>query len=229
MKLLIGKRYRPFLAQSLGALGIETFWLPDNRDVDPRLAGHADLAVFAAGNHIIAARGVYPYIVNILTNRGYTIEQAEREQSPEYPEDVGLCVCTTGKYNIYDPETIDPAVLPLLSGKPVEVRQGYARCAATVVDDHSIVTSDAGVSSAAKKAGMDVLLIGPGHIRLEGYNYGFIGGASFKLNNNVVFTGKLDDHPDKERIYGFLAQHGQKPLFLTDKPIFDIGGAIALP
>ena len=117
-----------------------------------------------------------------------------------------------------------------MHGRLVPVNQGYTRCAAAVVDDHSIITADAGVSRAAKNAGMDVLDIAPGHIELKGYDHGFIGGASFKINNNVVaFTGKLDGHPDEGRIYDFLAGHGQKALILTDRPIFDIGGAIALP
>ncbi len=230
MTLLIGKRYEPELAQSLGVQGIEVIWLPDNKDIDPRLAGHADLSVFAGHGHIVAVQGVYPTIVNLLTNRGYTVIQAEREQGPKYPDDVGLCVCATGKYTLYNPKTVDPAVAPLLGGKLVPVNQGYTRCAAAVVDDHSIITADAGVSRAAKNAGMDVLDIVPGYIELKEYDHGFIGGASFIINNNVVaFTGKLTEHPDEGRIYDFLAKHGQKALILTDRPIFDIGGAIALP
>ncbi len=230
MTFLIGKRYEPELAQSLARQGIEAFWLPDNNDVDPRLAGHADLSVFVSDGHVVAAKGIYPYIVNFLTNRGYMVTEAQREQGPDYPRDAGLCVCATGEYTIYDPAAVDPAVLPLLCGKPVHVNQGYARCAAAIVDDHSIITSDAGVSRAAKNAGMDVLLIEPGHIDLDGYDYGFIGGASFKINSNTVaFTGNLDGHPDEGRITDFLAAHGQKALFLTDRPIFDIGGSIVLP
>ncbi len=230
MTLLIGKRYEPELAQSLGAQGIEVIWLPDNKDVDPRLAGHADLSVFVSDGHVIAAKGVYPTIVNLLTNRGYTINEAKWEQRPKYPDDVGLCVCATGKYTLYAPKTMDPAVAPLLHGKLVPVNQGYARCAAAIVDDHSIITADAGVLRAVKNAGMDVLDIAAGHIELKGYDHGFIGGASFKINNNTVaFTGKLTGHPDEGRIYDFLAKHSQKALILTDRPIFDIGGAIALP
>ena len=230
MTLLIGKRYEPELAQSLGAHGIEVIWLPDNRDIDPRLAGHADLSVFVGQGHVVAAKGVYPVIVNLLTNRGYTVIEAERKQGPVYPNDVGLCVCATGKYTLYDPKTVDPAVAPLLGGKLVSVNQGYTRCAAAVVDDHSIITADAGVSRAAKNAGMDVLDIEPGYIELKGYGHGFIGGASFKISDNTVaFTGKLTEHPDGGHIYEFLAKHGQKALILTDRPIFDVGGAIALP
>ena len=230
MTVLIGKRYEPELAQSLGAQGIEAIWLPDNKDVDPRLAGHADLSVFVDHGHVVAAKCVYPTIVNLLTNGGYAVIKAEREQGSKYPKDVGLCVCATGEYTLYDPKTVDPAVVSLLRGRLVPVNQGYTRCTAAMVDDHSIITADAGVSREAKDAGMDVLDIAAGYIELKGYDHGFIGGASFKINDNTIaFTGKLDGHPDEGRICDFLAGHGQKALILTDRLIFDIGGAIALP
>ena len=77
---------------------------------------------------------------------------------------------------------------------------------------------------------MDVLRIRPGYIELIGYDYGFIGGAAFLINDHTLaFTGALDRHPDKDRILDFLAQHGVQPVFLTEVPIFDIGGAVALP
>ncbi len=227
MTLLIGERYRSRLAQSLAAQGIDAFWLPDNAALDPRLAGHADLSAFVCKDRAVVAESLYSsYIVNYLTNRGYKTVRSGR-QGPAYPDDVGLCVCWTGRYTIYNPRTADPSVPEMLDGVPVAVSQGYAKCAAFVVDDHSIVTADAGVSRAAKNAGMDVLDITPGYIALDGYEYGFIGGASFIISDNAVaFTGRLDEHPDNDRILIFLAKHGKKPVFLTEDPIFDIGGAI---
>ncbi|MCD8117342.1 MAG: hypothetical protein LUE21_09570 [Oscillospiraceae bacterium] len=76
---------------------------------------------------------------------------------------------------------------------------------------------------------MDVLEITPGYIELSGYQYGFIGGASFRLDaHTIAFTGTLDRHPDKMRILSFLAKHSVKPVFLTDRPLFDVGGAVLL-
>ncbi len=229
MTVLIGERYWPKLAQSLAAQGIDAIWLPDNAALDKRLSSHADLSVFVCGNNAVVARAlVASNFVKYLTNRGYIVAPSA-EQGADYPRDAGLCVCWTGRYTIYNEATADPAVLDIICGVPVHVSQGYTKCAALVVDDHSIVTADAGVSRAAKSAGMDVLEITPGHIALDGFEYGFIGGASFIISDNTVaFTGTLDGHPDKDRILDFLAQHGKKPVFLTDEAIFDIGGAISV-
>ena len=223
--ILIGERYRDKLAQSLAAQGIEPFWLPDDPALDPRLAAHADLCAFRAGDTVFAAEEVYPHIVNFLTNRGYSV-RAVPGQGNTYPADVPLCICATGAYTIYNEATAYSPAVAAAGGVPVHVRQGYTKCATLIVNEESIVTADASVSRAAKSAGMNVLDIAPGHIILDGYDTGFIGGASFKIDDTVYFTGTLREHPDEERIIGFLRERGKRPVFLTEEPIFDIGGAI---
>lgn len=223
--VLIGERYRPALAQSLAAQEIEAFWVPDDAALDPRLAGHADLVVFCAGMRIFAAEEIYNYIVSYLTNRGYLVEPVTG-LGKNYPADVPLCICATGKYTIYNPATAYAPAVAAAGGIPVHVNQGYTRCAVLVVDDASIIMGDAGVCRAAKSAGMDTLYIEPGYVTLDGYDTGFIGGASFTIGDTVYFTGTLDSHPDRERILRFITEHGKRPVFLTDRPIFDIGGAI---
>ena len=111
----------------------------------------------------------------------------------------------------------------------MSVRQGYSRCAVCTVDADSIITADRGIAVAAESNGMHVLLIRPGYIRLEGYPYGFIGGASCKLaSDKLAFTGSLDIHPDREAILGFLSERGISPVYLSQEPAFDIGSMIPL-
>ncbi len=230
MSLLIGDRYRRTLQKPLDTRGVSVLWLPDNPDLDIRLAGHADLSVFLPQAGIaIVAEGIYAYIVNYLTNRGYRVVSSG-EQGKKYPMDAGLCICATGKYTIYDPKTAAAAAAPFLTGIRVAVPQGYTKCSVCVVSPDSIITSDDAVSRQAAAAGMDVLQIKPGYIILEGFGYGFIGGASFLLDEkHLAFTGSLDRHPDRDAVFAFLNKHGVEPVFLTDEPIFDIGGAAALP
>ena len=225
MTVLIGERYRAQLAQSLAAQGIEPFWLPNDAALDPRLDGHADLSVFRAGGRIFAAEEIAPHIVSYLTNMGYAVETVSG-LGKKYPADVPLCICATGRYTIYNEATAYGPAVAAAGGAAVRVRQGYTKCAALIVDEHSIVTADASVSRAAKNAGMDVLDIAPGYIALDGYDTGFIGGASFTIDDKVFFTGTLDAHPDRERIIRFITERGKSPVFLTEEPIFDIGGGI---
>lgn len=231
MTVIIGERYRSILAESLAAQGIEPLWMPDNLLFDPRLAGHADLSFIRRDRQIIASKGQKNEFVKMLANEGYSISYAEKSEGTAYPMDVGSCALDTGRYLICNPKTVDPAVLRLFSDRIlVPVSQGYTRCAAAVVNDHSIITADAGVSRAAKCAGLDVLDIASGAVKLDGFPEGFIGGASFLLNKDTLaFVGSPDEHPDKERILAFLHQKHVRPLFLAKGPLIDVGSAVTLP
>ena len=224
--LAIGGRYRELLEKGLLChVNEPVLWLPDNPDIDSRLAGHADLSLFAGTKALLVARGIYPYIVNKLTSCGYNVI-ASSAQGPEYPRDTGLCICRTGRYTVYNPKTADPLTLDYLDPERIAVNQGYV----CVVSENAIITSDRGIVSAAMKAGLDVLEITPGHIILDGFEYGFIGGASFKLSETeLAFTGLLDHHPDKTAILDFLKKHGMTPVYLTHNAIFDVGSAVLLP
>lgn len=230
MTLLIGERYRPRLQEPLCARGTDVLWLPDNPDIDPRLAGHADLCVYRASDRtVFCAQGIYDHFVNYVTNRGYEL-RVIGQQGSKYPADAGLCLCAVGHNVIYNERTADPAVLPYLSGTLVDVPQGYTKCSVCVVSDDAIITADDVIARRAASAGLDVLKISPGHIVLEGFDTGFIGGASFLIaDRTLVFTGTLDMHPDADAIDRFLAKHGVRAVYLTDEPVFDIGGAVALP
>lgn len=228
--LLIGRRYRPLLARPFARLGMEVCWLPDNPQVDSRLAGHADLSVFAKGRTVVAARGIWLDIVKYLTNRGYAVLPAAREQGAAYPLDVGLCVCQTETYTICNRRTVDPALKPFLSDPVIDTAQGYSRCAVVAADSRSIICADPGICRAAKKAGLEVLQITPGYIALSGFAYGFAGGAFIRLQpDTLACTGTLDGHPDQDAMLAFLHSLGQTVLFLTEKPVFDVGGGIYLP
>ena len=74
-----------------------------------------------------------------------------------------------------------------------------------------------------------MLEIRPGYIELEGFYYGIIGGASFKLSaDELAFTGRLDAHSDFGAIMDFLAGRGVGATFLTGETAFDVGSVLPL-
>lgn len=227
--ILIGERYSEQLKNPLAALNINILRLPDNREVSPSLAGHADLsAVHLGGARIVVAKG--SPIVNDLTNRGFSVIESAAALGAAYPRDCGLNVCVVGDKLICNPACADAAVLAGLSElNLIAVKQGYAKCSVCVVDSGSIITGDAGIAKAAASRGIDVLQISAGFISLPGFDSGLIGGCAFKISEHeLAFTGTLNAHPDKDRIFAFLSSRGITPLFLTESPIFDIGSAIQL-
>ncbi len=233
--VIIGEKYCNILQNGIKSLGINALFMPDNPYVDPRLSGHADLSVLhLGGDRLLLA----PYLKRSsfsqqLEDSGFDIRFADIEQSALYPNDAQMNMCILGNKVIYNPQTGSDAIVKYLTigngAIQVSSRQGYSRCSVCVVNDNAIITADEGICRSAKAHGVDVLKIRPGYIDLPGFDYGFIGGASFKLSDTkLAFTGGLDKHPDAERIIEFASLHNIDMVYITDKPAFDIGGAIPI-
>jgi hypothetical protein len=69
------------------------------------------------------------------------------------------------------------------------VKQGYTKCSLVVVDEKSVITSDMGLAAALQRFEIDVLLISQGHVALPGLQYGFLGGASGRAGDEILFNG----------------------------------------
>lgn len=226
--IAIGERYRRRLGPALDARGVDVIWLPDAVNVDNRLAGHIDLSLMHLGGCRIAA-ACSDDIANALNLLGFDMLRVTAP-GHEYPEDCALNACIVGKKFIHRLDITSPKVLDAVRDfELINVAQGYSKCCTCVVDENSVITSDRGISMAARNAGLDVLEIAPGYIELDGFDYGFIGGASFKLSRDeLAFTGRLDSHPDLDSILAFLSERNIGAVYLTDSPAFDIGSAVTL-
>ena len=233
--LLIGEKYAELLRKSLEKLEISPIFVPDNPNIDPRLSGHVDLSVLHTGGE-----GIFlaPYLrgsamAESLRELGADIRWPEIVQARDYPHDAQLNLCMAGRTVFYNSRSASNEIVNHFTSngafEMLDGRQGYARCSICVADDRAVICADRGLYELALRAGFDALLISAGHIELSGYAYGFIGGASFKLSRKrMAFTGRLDGHPDRDRILEFLSAHGIEPVYLTELPVFDIGSAIPL-
>lgn len=233
--VIIGAKYVHLLEEPLKTRGITPLFVPDNPNVDERLSGHADLSVFHAGGEEI---WLAPYLRESgfaarLTAMGAQVHIADIVQSASYPHDAQMNIAALGGAFIYNPKVSYMPVIERLAGKRgmrgAPARQGYAKCSVLVVDERSIITQDAGIARAARGIGLNVLEIAPGYVTLDGFEYGFLGGAGFKPAADIMaFTGMLDAHPDRARILTFLAARGVSAVYLTGLPVFDIGSAIPI-
>ena len=131
----------------------------------------------------------------------------------------------------------------------IDVPQGYTKCNTLIVDEYSIITSDVGIYnscygrphltgndaaaedcksciSGSPAPQLEVLLIEKGHIKLQGFDYGFIGGASGRVGDTIIFNGDITQHPDYEKITAFIESRGLKIKHFTGYPLEDIGSII---
>lgn len=206
--LITGEKYAEKLQYPIEKLGIIPVFVPNNPCLDPRLSGHADLSVWKEGEGrlLLAPALKETDFPEKLLRCGIHFRFAKIHQGPCYPQDVSLNACRIGKFGVCNPKVTANEIVRSFTNENllISVMQGYAKCSICVIRDHAVITADRGIALALSGRGVEVLLINPGGIKLEGFPYGFIGGASILCNDGrVLFTGRISSHPDYERILVF--------------------------
>jgi len=227
----VGETYASTLESALKPYGVRVLSCPDNPFVDGRLRSHIDLSVFHLGenNFVLSTSAAQSDFESQLRELGAEILISELRQAPVYPNDANLCALSLGSRAYHNINISDGLIRERFLGRFTHVAQGYAKCAVCPVTEHAAITSDVGMAKILFKYGLDVLEIAPGSIVLEGFSEGFIGGAAFKLAPDILaFTGRLDSHPDKAAILGFLKKHRVKAVFLSSAPITDMGSVLPI-
>ena len=230
--MIIGEKYRDLLEIPLSERGVIPLWMPDDPYVDGRLSGHADLSLnkFGENNIILSEYLQNTELSEQIRALGYECIFTYNAEKPEYPYDAGLNVCQIGDALIYNSksvcETLDNTIC--VSNR-IDCRQGYTKCAVCVVNENAIITQDKAIHAKAMANGIDSLSVSDGIAELDGFDCGFIGGATFKLSEHqMAFTGTIECPQEKNAIESFLAQRGIEAVYLTDRKLFDIGSAILL-
>ncbi|HVI40969.1 MAG TPA: hypothetical protein VM577_09935, partial [Anaerovoracaceae bacterium] len=132
---------------------------------------------------------------------------------------------------IHSTKHTDPVILSRameLGLQLINVKQGYTKCNLVIVDENSAITSDMGLAVSLKKHNLEVLLISSGHVGLEGFPYGFLGGTSGRAGNEIIFNGNLSAHPDYKKIKQFIQKRGLQVTYFEEYPLEDIGSIIQL-
>ncbi len=227
----IGEAYAAELGAAIEPYGVRLLGCPSNHQIDTRLSSHIDLSVFHIGENkfLLSNAASEGKFAAELRKLGAEIIVSERKLAPGYPNDAAFCALSVGGKVFHNAKLAADEISQVFTDRLFHVNQGYAKCAVCPVTENTVICSDPGLIKAMRGQGIEVLEIAAGFIKLEGFNEGFIGGAAFKIaKGKLAFTGNLDGHPDKTRITDFLLKHEVSPVFLTDKPIFDIGSVIPI-
>ena len=109
----------------------------------------------------------------------------------------------------------------------VNVNQGYAKCSTALAGDY-FITADKGIYEAMTANGAKGLLIESGDIRLDGVDYGFIGGCCFYNDGVLYYAGDITKHRNYSIISDFLRERGIELCCLSKTELYDIGGFIVI-
>ena len=218
--LFISNQIPDILCSIFTDMGLNVVLLPPDPSLPEPVSCHADMLMF--GN--ILQKDYYKRNKELFG--GYDIVLAEEKFGKEYPKDVLLNAFAVGDTLFGRLESVSVKIKEQYP-KAVNLRQGYAKCS-TLLFGNNAITADKGIGSVLTEHGLNVLIITSGHIALPGYDYGFIGGASFVYKNIVYFFGDLEKHPDCVKICNFIEDAGYVPAYDIDYPLTDFGGAIIL-
>lgn len=143
----------------------------------------------------------------------------------KYPFDVPLNCKAVDDLVILNPKTVSKEILEYCNKnkKIISVNQGYAACSTLAVSKNVIITADKGIYTALKNANLSPLLIKEGYIKINEYDYGFIGGASGFVNDTLYFFGDITAHPDYKKIKDYLDKNNVKFQYFKEE-LTDIGG-----
>ncbi len=195
------------------------------------VSSHGDMYVCKIGNTAIIAPEQLEYVCCELDMNKIDYETGVSKLGYKYPENIKYNGVWLGSYFIHNVKYTDKKILAEANKKVldiIDVKQGYTKCNIVAVDHGSVITSDIGIATQLKKFEIDVLLIRPGYVRLKGFEYGFLGGASGRVGNDIIFNGNLEIHPDYQKIIDFIGSKGLGTIFFREYPLEDIGSIIEM-
>ncbi len=168
----------------------------------------------------------------MIENTVFTLKNCRKKIGKSYPENIPLNCLYFGNRLYGKLSAVDKTVLDYCMENQIEtvnVNQGYTRCSTLVISENAAITADKSIEKALRNHGADVLLISAGNIRLEGFDYGFIGGAGFTDDGKTYFFGDVSKHPYYEKIMEFCKKHNSIiEILCSYEPLTDIGGVVII-
>ncbi len=209
---------------------IEVIPIAPNARIDPSVALHADISALHLGKNEIIIDKTQTELAGRLRSSGVEVHTTKNPIAGEYPGDIALNFAVFGCFAIGNFKYADGNLIHLLNGRQqISVNQGYCKCSVLVISESAIITDDESIHKMMLSSGVDSLLVAKGDILLEGHEYGFIGGASFKLSEDtVVFCGDITKHRCHTAIEEFIKKYGCKIISTDDGKLRDIGGIVSI-
>jgi len=205
----LSRRVPPEVAAYLRSAGREVRPVPDEPRLPPALASHPDLVLCRLPQGLVRAD---PARLGAV-----------------YPADAAYCAAALDGLFVHRLDITAPELLAAARRQglaPLDVRQGYTKCSLVVVDGSAVITADQGLAEALFTTNVKVLTVEPGHVLLPGYDVGFLGGASGRVGDEVLFTGDLTAHPDHARIAEFVEGRGLAVKDFPGFPLTDFGSIL---
>ena len=194
-----------------------------NKNLLRGLDTHPDILVHPLpSGEIVVDRDNFEYYKKIFPDK--KILPSHSILSKEYPKDVPQNAFTFKNYFIHNLKFTDKVLLDYYKNsgyEMIDIKQGYGKCSSLVTEDF-IITSDGGIYESLRDF-IPIYKIKHGEIRLQNFNYGFIGGATGVLGKKIFFTGDFCYHSSHEEILKIIKKYNYEIEILSKDQIEDFG------
>ncbi|OLR64618.1 DUF6873 family GME fold protein [Peptoniphilus porci] len=194
-----------------------------NKKVMEGLNTHPDILVHPLpSGEIVVDKDNFDYYKEIFKDR--KIISSHSQLSGKYPRDVALNAFTFKNYFIHNLKHTDKKLLEYYKERGYElthIKQGYSKCT-TLVTENFLITSDGGTYEKLRDI-LPIYRINHKEIKLQNFNYGFIGGASGSLDKKIFFTGSIKEHSSYKEIMKIIEKYNYEIEILSKEPIEDYG------
>jgi hypothetical protein len=202
-------------------------------DLQEPVDGHPDMVMHMIDEKsIVVAPNVFEYYHDVFKDKGIKVIKGGKTLSRNYPEDIAYNVARIGRYAVHNTKHTDQVLRYYLEEAGLEfihVNQGYTKCSLCAVTESKAVTSDVILHEKLKSYNIDCMYINPQIVLLEGFEYGFIGGCTGLINNNVfLVTGKIKDEEILKTLQIFIQRAGYIYEEASSQQIIDLGSIIPI-
>ena len=233
--LIVDSKISEKCERSLMKEGYTLLKLPADGDLGEAVCSHPDTVLFYQNGELITTADYCECASYIFSDvrefcPDVKIHFTSDRRSNRYPHDCILNALVIGKRIFCKSDSVSDAITRLAERSGYEMchtNQGYPACSVLAFGNNAI-TADRGLANTMAKYGINVTLISEGGISLPPHSYGFIGGAGGVVGNKVYFFGDIMTHPDGKLICERINGAGYIPISLSDEPLSDFGGIIAL-
>ncbi len=228
---ILDQRAPTELCEVIFKRGYVPILLPAHPFLPSPIASHPDMLLFFAADVIYTTK-LYAQIakeeLNLISSiTGRPICLCDRELSKGYENEISFNAVAIGKKLFCNPKHVARQILERSDYELCSTRQGYAKCSVIPISDNALITADPSIAKVAQEFGVDTLWVNKQGCELEGYDTGFIGGATshspYHPIRELYFCGCIDLHPQAEQIIKFCKEHDRIPISLTASPLLDTG------
>lgn len=228
MPFIVDRNARQSCIDSLKKFDSDVILSCDCRWIYSPVNTHPDIQIHFVDREIaFVPSELYEYYKHILPNY-IDLRIGNKSLGGTYPSNIAYNIARIGDCVILNEKYADEKIVEYYKDngfRIINVNQGYAKC--NICTDGCVaVTEDNGIYKALIKNNIKTLKIPVGQVFLNGFSYGFIGGASGFFANKILFYGQLKDTSLFNEIKNFFEESGCFVYSLDKERLTDYGSIL---